>query len=158
MDEMVLARAVHVLGVILWIGGVAMVTTVLLPAVKLMKKPQERVAFFEKIEGKFAWQARFTTLITGGTGFFLVHRLDAWDRYTMPEYWWLPAMTMIWVLFTLMLFVLEPLFLHAWFIRRATEEPEKVFHIIHRMHWVLLTLSLLTVFGAMVGSHGGVLF
>ena len=34
MDDFILARAVHVLSVLLWIGGVAFVTTVLLPAVR----------------------------------------------------------------------------------------------------------------------------
>lgn len=34
MNEFALARVLHVLGVVLWIGGVAMVTTVLLPAVR----------------------------------------------------------------------------------------------------------------------------
>ncbi len=68
MNEFVLARVLHVLGVVLWIGGVAMVTTVLLPSVRRMKTPEERVAFFEAVERRFASQARGTTLLTGLTG------------------------------------------------------------------------------------------
>jgi uncharacterized membrane protein len=34
MDELVIARAIHIVGVVLWIGGVAFVTTVLLPGVR----------------------------------------------------------------------------------------------------------------------------
>ena len=34
MEYFTLARVLHVLAVILWIGGVAMVTTVIIPAVK----------------------------------------------------------------------------------------------------------------------------
>ena len=34
MTDIVLARVVHVLAVVLWIGGVGMVTTVLLPAIR----------------------------------------------------------------------------------------------------------------------------
>ena len=49
MELFVLARVLHVLSIVFWIGGVAMVTTVLLPAVKKMKSPEERVSFFEKI-------------------------------------------------------------------------------------------------------------
>ncbi|MCP4277102.1 MAG: hypothetical protein GY779_12205, partial [Gammaproteobacteria bacterium] len=52
------------------------------------------------------------------------------------------------------LFVLEPLFLHRLFLRRARENPEATFRIIQIMHWLLLTISLITVFGAVVGSHG----
>lgn len=36
MDELTLARVVHLLGVVLWIGGVAMITTVLLPVTAKM--------------------------------------------------------------------------------------------------------------------------
>ena len=41
MEEAIIARVLHVLGVVLWIGGVAMVTTVLLSATKRMKTPAE---------------------------------------------------------------------------------------------------------------------
>lgn len=41
MDDFVFARVVHVLSVVLWIGGVAMVTLVLLPVLKQMASPKE---------------------------------------------------------------------------------------------------------------------
>lgn len=72
MDHAIIARTLHILGVVLWIGGVGFVTTVLLPSVRRMKSPEERVAFFEAIEGRFAWQARATTLLVGASGFYLV--------------------------------------------------------------------------------------
>ena len=53
-----------------------------------------------------------------------------------------------------MLFVAEPLFLHAWFRRAAEQNPERVFRLIERLHRVLLALSLITVAGAVAGSHG----
>ena len=53
MDETIVARVLHVLGVVVWIGGVALVTTVLLPATKRMKTPSERIEFFESIERGF---------------------------------------------------------------------------------------------------------
>ena len=154
MLELGLARVLHVVGVVLWIGGVAMVTTVILPAVRRFKSPEEQVAFFEEVENRFAWQARATTLITGLSGFYLVHLLGAWSRFAEPAYWWMHAMVLVWVLFTVMLFVLEPLVLHRWFLRRAERDPVGVFRLIRRMHWVLLTLSLVTVAGAVAGSHG----
>ena len=36
----------------------------------------------------------------------------------------------------------------------AGEAPERTFRRIERLHWVLLTVSLLTVLGAVAGSHG----
>jgi uncharacterized membrane protein len=158
INTLALVRALHVIGVVLWIGGVAMVTTVLLPATRRLKSTEKQAAFFEKIESHFAWQARFTTLLTGLTGFHLLAAMHAWERYGMAQYWWLHAMTAIWVIFTVMLYVLEPLVLHKWFRQKAMQNPEKTFNIIQRMHWVLLTLSLLTVFGAVAGSHGQLFF
>ena len=46
MDDLALARSLHVVAVVLWIGGVGFVTTVLLPAIRRLKAPEERVAFF----------------------------------------------------------------------------------------------------------------
>ena len=155
MDDMAVARALHVVGVVLWIGGVAFVTTVLLPAVKGMKAPAERVAFFEWVERRFAWQARVTTLIVGLSGFYMVERWDLWERFLSPEYWWMHAMVAVWAVFTVMLFVAEPLFLHQWFERAAEQRPDAVFRLVQRMHWVLLTISMITVAGAVAGSHGG---
>ena len=39
MDDVTLARAIHVLAVVLWIGGGGLVTTVLLPAVRRLTLP-----------------------------------------------------------------------------------------------------------------------
>ena len=154
MDDLTIARAIHIIGVVLWIGGVGFVTTVLLPGVRQMKDPQERVSFFERIEKRFAWQARVTTLIVGVSGFYITSVWDLWSRFQSATYWWMHAMVAIWMVFTLMLFVAEPLFLHRWFLVKATEKPERTFRLIERLHWILLTLSTLTVLGAVAGSHG----
>lgn len=158
MNEFALARALHVVGVVLWIGGVAMVTTVLLPAVRRMKASEERVAFFEAIERRFAWQARGTTLLTGLTGFYMVDTMEVWGWYLEPSRWYLHAMTLVWLLFTLMLFVLEPLFLHQWFLRSAERDAARTFAWIERMHRVLATISLVTVAAAVAGAHGWLWF
>ena len=154
MNEFVFARVLHVLGVVLWIGGVAMVTTVLLPAVTQMKSAAERVEFFEHIERRFATQARYTTLLVGLSGFYMVHLLDAWSRFAELRFWWMHAMVLVWLIFTLMLFVLEPLVLQRQLKQRAQRHPEKTFALIQRMHWLLLSLSLIAVAGAVAGSHG----
>ena len=63
MKYFTLARVVHVIAIILWIGGVSMVTTVLIPAIKKMKSKEEQIKTFETIEGKFSIQAKVTTEI-----------------------------------------------------------------------------------------------
>lgn len=58
----------------------------------------------------------------------------------------------------LMLFVLEPLFLHRWFMDRAARDPDSTFALVTRLHWFLLSMSLVTVAGAVAGRHEFLLF
>jgi uncharacterized membrane protein len=154
VDDVTLVRALHVLVVVLWIGGVALVTTVLLPAVRDLHAPAERVVFFETIERRFGNQARFTTALAGLSGVYMLVRLGLWDRFLSLEYWWMHAMVAVWLLFTVMLFVAEPLFLDRWLLARAKTRPESTFTIVERLHWILLVFSLITLIGAVLGSHG----
>jgi uncharacterized membrane protein len=158
MQDLALARAIHVLGVVLWIGGVAMVTTVLLPAIRSFSGEENPVEFFERIERRFARQARWVTLLTGLSGLYMLHRMGAWSRYLSAASWWLHAMTGVWLVFMLILFVLEPLVLQRKLSERAERDPQGTLALIQRAHWVLLTLSLLTVAGATAGSHGLILW
>ncbi len=154
MKYFILARAIHVMGVVFWIGGVAMVTTVLLPAVRGFKNPQDRVAFFEMVESRFARQARWSTLITGVSGLYMLYYLNSWSWIHQWSHWWVGAMILVWAIFTLMLFVLEPLVLHRLLRARAARDPDGTFAFIRVMHWVLLLLSLIAIAGAVAGSHG----
>lgn len=152
-----IARALHVIAVVFWIGGVAMVTTVLLPAVQARRR-DDALAVFNSLERRFAAQSRWTTLLAGATGFYLAYSMNVWSRFADIRYWWMHAMVGVWALFTLMLFVLEPLVLHRWFARRAARDSAGTMRRIALMHWVLLTLSLVTIAGAVAGSHGLTLF
>ena len=150
----IIARALHVLAVVLWIGGVAFVTTVLLPSLLNLDDSVLRLEWFERFEAKFALQAKLTTLTTGITGFYLLEYLNAWQRYTMIEFWWLHLMTAIWALFSVILFIVEPLFGHVWFERQVKANNRHTLIRLHRLHILLLSLSILAVVGAVMGAHG----
>ena len=154
VDDITIARALHVLAVVLWIGGVGFVTMVLLPAVRNLQAPADRIVFFETMERRFGGQTRWTTTLAGLTGFYMLVRLDLWDRFLSVAYWWMHAMVGVWFVFTLMLFVAEPLFLHRRLLGRAEVEPEATFKLVERLHRVLLAISLITLLGAVLGSHG----
>lgn len=154
MDDITVARALHVLAVVHWIGGVTMVTLVLLPSLMQSVPASERLALFERIEGKFAFQARLSTLIAGLSGFYMTHKLAAWDRFADPTLGWMHAMVAVWAIFTVVLFIAEPLFLHRWFHDRAMRDPEGTFRLVWRMHLLLLAASLVTVGAAVLGAHG----
>jgi uncharacterized membrane protein len=154
LKALALARALHVLAVVLWIGGVGVVTTVLLPAVRSLPLSEDPFAFFERIERRFAFHARILTLVAGASGFYMLHEMGGWSRYLSLGSWWLHAMTLVWAIFTVLLFVLEPLVLHRKLAERARRDPQGTLAWIQRAHWGLLTFSLIAVAGAVAGSHG----
>jgi uncharacterized membrane protein len=158
MAYLTLARVIHVLAVVIWIGGVAMVTMVILPAVKKMSSKDDKIDTFEKIEGRFSLIAKIATLITAVTGFTMIYLLDAWGRYLELKYWWFHVMTLVWVLFTVVLFYLEPYVLNKLYFKYANKNPDKTFSFIQKAHWVLLLLSFLAIAGAVAGSHGWFFF
>ena len=61
------------------------------------------------------------------TGLDMLIRFDLWDRFFSLGYWWMHAMVLTWLIFTVMLFVAEPLFLHRRLILRAKVDPEGTF-------------------------------
>jgi len=137
-----------------WIGGVAFVTLVVLPAVRRLAAPAERLALFERIEGAFSAQAKVSVALAGLTGFYMTDRLELWDRFLDPGSWWLHAMVAVWTLFALILYVAEPLFLHRWFRERAGRDPDGAWRIVTRGHRLLLAASALTLAAAVLGAHG----
>jgi hypothetical protein len=154
MDVVVLARVLHALAVVHWIGGVAMVTLVILPQLRALPAA-DRIAMFERLEGGFGAQAKLSTLLAGVSGLWMLWLTDGWELFLMPSWWWLHLMVAVWAIFTLVLFVLEPLFLHRWFHVRAERDPEGSFALVLRLHRILLALSALAVAGAVQGAHGG---
>lgn len=158
MNELIAARALHVLAVVIWIGGVATVTTVVLPAIRRGDLGQDRLRAFQAIERRFAWQARIAILVVGLTGFYMTGRLHLWGWFRSATFWWLHAMVCVWLLFALVLFVLEPLLLRRRFHRWASARPDAAFAWLNRAHWLLLGLSAVTILGAVAGSWGWSIF
>ncbi len=158
MSDVAIALALHVLAIVLWIGGVGFATLALLPAVRRLSDLEQRLAIFEAAERRFAPVARGAILLAGATGFYMVVRLDAWRWFGVPAMWWMSAMVAVWVLFVILLFVLEPFFLHRAFLTHARVAPDASFRNAERLHWVLLIASLVTILGAVAGSHGLMLF
>ncbi len=100
-DDLVIARVLHVLAVVIWIGGVGMMTTVILPAMATFHSPDERVRVFEAVESRFAWIARGMTLIVGLSGFYMLWKLDLWGRFADLSFWWMHAMVGVWAVLPL---------------------------------------------------------
>jgi uncharacterized membrane protein len=153
--DVTIARIIHVLSVVLWIGGVGFVTTVLFPSVRRAEPPEQRLKAFARFEGPFAWQARISVGLAGLSGFYMTWRLDAWSRFADPAFWWMDLMVLVWLAFAAMLYVAEPLVVH----RRLQEaiaagRSAEVFDRMEGFHRIMLALSLVAVLGAVGGAHG----
>jgi uncharacterized membrane protein len=155
MENLAVARAIHVLAVVVWIGGVAMVTTVILPIVRRARTPAEGRALLDAVERRFIWQARIATLLVAASGFYMVERFSLWDRFRSLEFWWMHAMVLVWLIFTIVLFVAEPLAARLHRDRRAEADLDQPrLARMQRLHWLLLLTSAITVLAAVAGSHG----
>jgi uncharacterized membrane protein len=147
-----LARAIHILSVVVWIGGVSLVTTALLPAMK-QKPPQEWIRDFDEVESRFAPQARVSVLLVLLSGLYMLYAYDLWDRFADARFWWMHLMVGVWLIFAVLLFVVEPLSIrHA--VRGLQSLPQVALTRILWMHRLLLALSLSAIFAAVGGAHG----
>ena len=137
---------VHVLAVVVWIGGVWFVTAVVLPEMQLRE--------FDALERRFAAQVRVAVVLVLLSGLAMLQQYDMWDRFGDAGFWWMHLMVFVWLLFALVLFVLEPLALHRFVARRATVAPEATLKLVLWFHRFMLALSLLAVAAAAGGAHG----
>lgn len=148
---------IHVLTVILWIGGLAFITILILPMVVRMPDALQKVLLFQRIEHRFAPLARVYTAIVGISGFimfFLMNLHDTiFDRPSIP----LLFMMAVWVFWVIMLFGLEPIIIKKMLDNMAKSakamEIETVFLRMNRLHWVLLILSLAASAAGAVFAH-----
>ncbi len=154
LNLFIIAKTLHILAVVIWIGGVSFVTTVLIPSLRRYSETSNKMDMFVALESKFSVQAKILTLITGITGLYMLYFLNAWERFLMISYWWMHLMVIIWIIFFVVLFILEPLFLHEWFKKFAQENDLKSIKRLQLMHIVLLTLNILVIFFAFSGAHG----
>lgn len=152
LDLFTLARCLHVVAIVGWIGGGWFVTFTVMPAIVRAEPPSARLAAFHRIEQGFARQARFWVLLAGASGLWMTYQADLWDRFLQSGFWWMHAMIALWTVFAAMLFVAEPLVLHR---RMASStKPEADFARMVALHRLLSLAALVTVAGAMAGAHG----
>jgi len=153
-DGLTLARAVHVLSLVHWIGGVAAVTTIVLPLARRLGDAEAAIEFFESFERRFVRQVRVSILLAGLSGLYMLHVLDGWDRFRHLSFWWLHLMVAVWCLFALMVFVIEPLFAHRKFREFAMKDAPRAFALATRLHAVILTLSAIAIAAGVLGANG----
>ena len=76
LDDFALARVLHVLALVHWIGVVAVVTTIILPHARTMPDAFSALSVFEAFERRFATQARVSILLAGLSGSYMQHKFQ----------------------------------------------------------------------------------
>jgi uncharacterized membrane protein len=147
------AIAVHVLGVVWWLGGLTFVTLVFLPALRREFNDNPHL-LLQTIERRFAPQARIALILVGLSGGYLLTVTGLWNVLSHAAFWWLDAMIAYWLLFAMMLFVIEPLGIMQRLISKQDEPPARGWQRFHVLHGVLLALGVIVVAAAAAGGHG----
>jgi uncharacterized membrane protein len=154
VDDLALARAIHVLGLIHWIGGVAAVTTIVLPRARALPDAKGAIEAFEAFERRFAAQVRVSILLVGLSGIYMLQKLDAWDRFLHASFWWLHLMVAVWALFALMVYILEPMFIHRRFHEFALRDKDRAFAMAIGFHAAALITAATAVGAGVLGAAG----
>jgi uncharacterized membrane protein len=154
IDDLAVARALHVLGIVHWIGGVAAVTTIVLPHARRMREANAAIEVLESFERRFAPQARISVALTGLSGVYMLWRMMAWNRFESVSFWWLHLMVALWFLFALMLFIFEPLGLDRLFRSYALRANDRAFALAAWLHSAALVLAAVAIAAGVLGAHG----
>ena len=154
INDFAIARALHVLALVHWIGGVALVTTIVIPRARALANAHDALAAFKAFEGPFAAQARVSILLVGLSGFYMLIKLQAWTLLLDPAFWWLALMVVVWTAFALIVFVLEPLVVNRLFHDYALRNKDRAFSLAIRLHAAALTISCVAIVAGVLGSQG----
>jgi uncharacterized membrane protein len=146
--------AVHVIGVILWIGGVAFVTMVVFPMIMRMENSLEKVLFFQGVEHRFARIAKTSVFVVGVTGVLLLYMTGEWNIMFKASGIGPTLMAIVWLFYVLVL-IFEGRLFKAIFKGEAQQDTAKVFYRLSVFHWVILGLSLLAAGVGVWTGHGG---
>lgn len=149
-----LLTAIHVTTIVLWIGGVAFVTMIIFPVLLAMEDSLEKVLLFQRMENKFAMQARIYAWTAGITGGLLLYLTGEYRELFTMNALGPTVMLVVWLLYIFVLTFEKKIFA-VLFSQPDQSDPAKMFLRLSAFHWIVLGLSLLAVFIGVWAGHGG---
>lgn len=153
---------VHLLTVILWIGGLAFVTGIVLPMAIKTPDALQKVLTFQRVEHRFAPLAKWYNIITGISGFAMVWLMGWQGLYFTREGLALTFMTGIWLFWFVMLVGLEPIVIRKMLEKMAREgdkmDIDGIFRKVKKLHWFMVAISLAAATAGVFVAHGGYLY
>ena len=146
--------AIHVLGVVVWIGGVAFVTIIVFPMLLRMEGSLEKMLLFQGIEHRFAKIAKIWVAVVGITGAWMLQITGEWKTLFSAAGIGPTLMLIVWTFYLLVLLFEARLF-KVLFRGEAQQDTSRVFFRLSAFHWVVLSLSLLAIGVGVWAGHGG---
>jgi len=144
--EYIIALTIHILSIVIWIGGVAFVTLVTFPMILRMDKSLEMVMMFQGTEHRFGKIAKVMVILAGLSGLYLIY-----EKGTSFGVW---LMIVIWSFYAALLFGLEKMIFKKLFGQPSNDmDTKKVFNILQTFHWVVLGLSILAIIAGVYAGH-----
>lgn len=145
---------IHVIGVIIWIGGVSFVTTVIFPMMYRTEGSLEKALLFQRVEHRFAGIVRWLIGIVGVTGFWILSVRFGFAVLFQRRGFGILIMLIAWAFYTGVLLSERKIF------GKIFADPERIdmdraLKIINAMHWFLLTISFTAVATGVWFGHGG---
>ncbi len=146
--------AIHVTTVVLWIGGVAFVTIIIFPLLLGMEDSFEKVLLFQRMENRFAGQARIYAWTAGITGGLLLYLTGEYRELFTMNAFGPTVMLIVWLFYVMVLTFEKKIFSHL-FSKPDKLDASKIFLRLNAFHWIILGLSLSAVFIGVWTGHGG---
>lgn len=145
---------IHVIGIVIWIGGVAFVTIIVFPMIMRMEGSFEKMLFFQGVEHRFAKIAKTCVVIVGITGFWLLYLAHEWGILFTKGAIGPTLMLIVWTVYLLIL-TFEGRLFKLIFKGEAQQDTARIFFRLTVFHWVVLVLSLTAVGVGVWSGHGG---
>ena len=144
---------IHVIGVIIWIGGVAFVTMVIFPMMYRTEGSLEKALLFQGVEHRFSGIVRWLIVVVGGTGFTLLSAKYGFSILSTQHGLGILIMLFAWTFYTVVILSEKKIF-GKIFADPGKIDMDKALKMINVMHWVLLTISFSAVAGGIWFAHG----
>jgi len=115
----------HVVTVLLWIGGVSFVTIIIFPMLVRMGDSLEKVLMFQSVENVFVRLARYYVVVVGITGFLLLYLTDQFSKLFTMETLGITFMLIVWGLYSFILLFERKIFAKL-FADSKKYDPDKI--------------------------------
>ncbi|MEF9425814.1 MAG: hypothetical protein L0956_01040 [Candidatus Mariimomonas ferrooxydans] len=143
----IISLIIHVLSVVIWIGGVAFVTLIIFPMIQRTNNSLEQVLMFQGVEHRFSRIAKVLVILAGLSGFYLIY-----EKGISFGIW---IMIIIWTIYASLLFFLEKRLFKRLFSQTPEKQisTEKIFFRLQVFHWVILILGFSAIAAGIWTAH-----